>query len=243
MCYAYKPVRLPSGRISMKTATEIRRLLQEGVIHESENGYYYPKATVEVITAGLAVRPMRWDLVPRGFMHQQHLSLPEALKAKDSRAKDSKGFSSYNARIETVQSLWAFKSAWKDGNRGVLPVEAWRERPNMDGAPANFRGREYEVSTGQVHFLAALYDTWKSRDGDVLDSCTVITGPSDKIPELQAIWHERTPILLDENTAEVWMDPATTPDQAMAILRGAPVPPLTIHEVEPKPRKLKKKSG
>ena len=93
MCYAYKPVRLPSGGISMKTTVEIRRLLQEGVIRESENGYYYPKATVEVITANLIVKPMRWDLIPRGFQQQQHLSLPEALKAKDSRAKDSKGFS------------------------------------------------------------------------------------------------------------------------------------------------------
>ncbi len=198
---------------------------------------------VEVITsdrnADTAVRPMRLDLIPRSFMQQQPLNLPEALKAKDSRAIDSKGFSSYNARIETVQSLWAFKSAWKDGNRGIMPVASWRERPNMDGAPAAFRGREYEVSPKpeQAHFLAALYDTWTSREGDALDSCTVITGPSDAIPALQAIWHERTPIVLDAQAAKAWIDPATTPDQAMAILRGAPVLELTVHEI-PKPEKV-----
>jgi putative SOS response-associated peptidase YedK len=169
-------------------------------------------------------------------MRQAKLSLPEAIKAKNSRARDSKGFSSYNARIETVQNLWAFKPSWKAGRRGVMPVDAWKERPNMDGAPPEFKGREYEVSVEQPHFLAALYDTWTGRDGETLDSCTVITGPSDDIPPLQGIYHERTPILLDEAAAEAWLDPKTPPEIAYEILRGAPVPVLTVTEILKPPK-------
>jgi putative SOS response-associated peptidase YedK len=168
----------------MATAVDVRRMQREGIVKETPDGFMYAKDTVGVtIARGMDVLtlPMRWDLIPAGFMRQEHLSLPEAIKAKNSRAKGSKGFSSYNARIETVQNLWAYKSSWNSGRRGIMPVAAWKERPNMDGAPPEFKGREYEVSVEQPHFLAALYDTWTGRDGETLNSCTVITGPSDDI--------------------------------------------------------------
>ena len=241
MCYAYKPVRLPSGRLTKMFDKEVRRLLRDGIIKETSDGFYYPKATVEVMTAGGEVKPMRWDLIPSGFLRQYGFTLPEVIRKKNSRAKNPDtgrnwGFDTYNSRIETVSSLWSFKDAWKTGKRGLVPVEAWRERPNMDGAPNEFTGREYEVSLDSPHFLAALFDTWKSKDGETLDSCTIITGPSDEIPALQGIYHERTPIVLDDQTAEAWIDPTTTPEMAMAMLKGAPVPELKITEIT-KPKK------
>jgi putative SOS response-associated peptidase YedK len=243
MCYAYKPVRLPSGKLSMKTDAEVRRLLREGLIKESPNGFYYPKANVEVITAGYQVKPMRWDLIPADYLRRYHLSLEEVKKKKASKAINPEtgkrwGFDTYNARLETVPTTYSFKPAWKKGQRCVMPVEAWRERPNMDGAPKEFTGREFEVQllNPEPHFLAGLYDTWTSPSGDRLDSCTVITGPSDEIPVLQGIYHERTPIVLTEAAAESWLDPDLTPDAAYSLLKGITSPALAVTEVLKEPK-------
>jgi putative SOS response-associated peptidase YedK len=239
MCYAYKPVRTPSGTILMHTVPEIRRLEREGKIREVEGEFYFAKDTVPVIIAGGAVVPMRWDLIPSGFLRGESATATEAVRKKNSRALNpatgkSWGFSSYNARMETVRSLWAFKDAWSAGRRGIMPVEAFKERPNMEGAPAEFTGREYEISLDRPYFLAALYDTWTSRDGERLDSCTVVTGPSDNVPAVRAIWHERVPILLSEESCAAWLDPKTTPEAAWALLRSALspfAPQLTVAEI------------
>jgi putative SOS response-associated peptidase YedK len=239
MCYAYKPVRLPSGKLSMKTDVEVRRLLREGVIHESPNGFYYPKATVEVFRGGpegLEVRPMRWDLIPADYLRRYQLPLADLVKKKASRAKNPEtgkawGFDTYNARLETIPTTYSFKGAWKKGQRCVMPVSAWRERPNMDGAPKEFTGREYEVHLKEPHFLAGLFDTVTAADGQSLESCTVITGSSEGIPEIRDIWHERTPIVLNEEAAEVWLDPELSPEAAYAFLRGVSSPKIEIVEV------------
>jgi putative SOS response-associated peptidase YedK len=234
MCYAYKPGRLPGLRVPENAS-------------ETADGFYYARDTVPVLRSGDELRLMRWDLIPRGFLRLEKVTLAEAVRKKNSRAVNpetgkSWGFSSYNARIETVENLWTFKEAWRDGNRAVLPVEAFRERPNMDGAPEDSKGREYEVRLDGVYFLAALFDTWKSKDGETQESCTVITGPSDGVPALQAIWHERVPILLSREACKAWLDPATRPREAMALLRAAAVPPLTVAEV-PRPASPTEGSG
>jgi putative SOS response-associated peptidase YedK len=228
MCYAYKPASLPGIRVA-------------GGAAETADGFYYAKDTVPVLLPGDDVRLMRWDLVPRRFLSREKPTLAEAIRKKNSRAVNPEtgktwGFSSYNARLETLEKLWTFKEAWRDGNRGVIPVEAFRERPNMDGAPEESKGREYEVRLDAPHFLAVLFDAWKSRDGETLESCTVITGPSDDIPALQSIWHERVPILLSAEACEIWLDPATSPRTALALLWDAPVPRLTVQEVPQAPK-------
>ena len=111
----------------------------------------------------------------------------------------------------------------------------------MDGAPEESKGREYEVTLDQTYFLAALYDTWTSKDGESLESCTVITGPSDDIPELQGIYHERVPILLTAEDRKAWLDPATPPKAAMALLRAEAVPPMSVREIPKKPKVEKEK--
>ena len=101
----------------------------------------------------------------------------------------------------------------------------------MDGAPPEFKGREYIVELPRPMYLAALWEIWVSVDKEKIWSCTVITGPSDQVPELQAIWHERTPIVLSEEDAEIWINPRVPVKAAMELLRGAQSPPLKITEV------------
>lgn len=227
MCYAYKP----------PEADERAGTFRKGA---GGDEFRFARDTVPVVTAGGAVRPMRWDLVPAGFLGRERPGLAEALRKKNSRAKNPAtgrawGFSSYNARVETVDVLWAFRDAWRAGRRGAMPVAAFRERPNMDEAPAAFRGREYEVGLAEPRFLAALHDVWIARDGERLESCTVITAPSDDVPEIRAIWHERVPVLLTDDECAEWLDPATSPARARAILRDARPPALAVRDITAPP--------
>jgi putative SOS response-associated peptidase YedK len=141
MCYAYKSAYAATGEILGRSLPDTRRLIREGKIVEVDGEFHFPKDTVPVIVAGGAVRPMRWDLIPAGFMRGEKPDLAGAVRKKNSRAINpatgkSWGFSSYNARVETVRTLWAFKDAWQAGQRAIMPVAAFRERPNMDDAPA-----------------------------------------------------------------------------------------------------------
>lgn len=237
MCYAYKPAALPGIQIPA-----------EALPAETAQGFYFAKDSVPVFLADGTMRLMRWDLIPRGFLKNEPTSIAEAIRKKNSRAINpatgkSWGFSSYNARLETVDTLWAFKDSWRDGNRGVIPVESFRERPNMEEAPAEARGREFEIVLPARRYLAVLHDTWTAVNGEAVESCTVITGPSDEVPEVRAIWHERVPILLTTEAARTWLAPATSGKAAKALLLAAKPPPLTVREVPKSEKTARRNSG
>src|SRR4051812_16250261 len=132
MCYAYKPVKDPAtGKIWKVNYRDFRKLVQEGNIKETSDGYYYAKATVPVIIleeGDYKVVPMRWDLVPRDYMAEHpEMDLAAVLKKKNSRAKNPEtqrpwGFDSFNARKETLASRPAFRQSWKERLRCVMPA-------------------------------------------------------------------------------------------------------------------------
>jgi putative SOS response-associated peptidase YedK len=240
MCYGFYPVKGTEGGTDWVDRQEFFRLEREGKIVIRKDGFHYARDTVGSVLFRdheFQVKPMRWDLVPRGFLAEESdLTLPDILKKKNSRAKNpvtgkSWGFDSYNARIETVASLWSFKQPWQEGLRCVLPAIAFKERPNMDGAPAQFKGKEYEVKLNGTYYLGGIYDTWE-RKGQSLDSCSVLTMSSEGNAKIRRIWHERIPIVLTEQEALQWLDPKTTPDQAMKLCKLLSADNLEIIEVQ-----------
>jgi putative SOS response-associated peptidase YedK len=190
---------------------------------------------------------VRWDLVPRDFLSSEpSFPLSEILKKKNSRAKNpatgkSWGFDSYNARVETIASLASFKKPWQEGLRCILPTQAFKERPNMDGAPAAFKGKEYVIKLDGTYFLGGIYDTWE-RKSEKLDSCTIITMSSKGNAKIEGIWHERIPLILTEQEALRWLDPKTTPDQAMHMCKQLSADRMEISEVEKPAAKPKPES-
>lgn len=48
-----------------------------------------------------------------------------------------------------------------------------------------------------------LWDTWKSPDGDIVNSCTIITTTPN---ELMAGLHDRMPVILSRDSERVWLD-------------------------------------
>lgn len=222
MCYAYKPVYGHDGTLYKVPHREFQIMIRDGRIVPGSDGYHYARDTVGVLAlrgSVIAALPMRWDLIPRDFLSEENPTLEQMVRKKNSRAKNPTtgkawGFSSYNARMETVDQLWAFRRSWREGRRCAVPVASFKERPNMENAPPEFRGREYEILLDGTFYLAGIHDTWESRNGGSLDSFTVLTLDSKGNPLLESIWHERIPVLLTEAQVQSWLDPGMTPEAA-----------------------------
>lgn len=239
MCYGYKPVKGKDGRFTLVDPKTLRKLEDEGKIIYSSDGYHYAKAAVGVLflkDGNLTLLPMRWDLVPRDFMIEHpEFDLATVIKKKNSRAKNPDtqkawGFDSFNARKETLASRPAFRKPWKEGLRCVMPVEAFQERANMDGAPAEFKNRSWEITLDTPAYLGGIYDTWERNVGR-LDSCTVITMDSEGHEKLRSIWHERHPLILREDQVEEWLDPKTKVERAREMVQQFDPNRMSITEI------------
>ncbi|PRZ43344.1 putative SOS response-associated peptidase YedK [Antricoccus suffuscus] len=125
---------------------------------------------------------MRWGLIP-------------------SWAKETKiGARMINARIESVASTSAFRTAYRR-RRCIVPVDGWYEwRPNPDG---NGKQPFYMTAPdGHSLSLAGLWEIW--HDGDQrLTTFTILTMPSQG--QLMQI-HDRMPFILGRDDITTWLD-------------------------------------
>jgi putative SOS response-associated peptidase YedK len=234
MCYAFTPVLNPQGGLVWLPKTTLDKFSRLGLILQRPDGFYYARDDVKVfywIEDHVDTDWMRFDLVPPFFMQKENLSKGEMIKRKESQAKGSKGFNSWNAKMETIESLPSFREAWRLGQRMVVPVSKFKERPNMENAPPEFRGKEYEIQLPTGHYLAGIWSDWKNGNGEDLKSFAISTVSSSGNEKLRGIWHERCPVILEEAQVQEWLDPQTSPAKAkeMCVLFSAHN--MTINEV------------
>jgi len=223
MCYAFKTVRDQDGSLHKIQHRDFVKLLQNHKIIEKEDGFYYARDQVPLMIqaeSGLKISLMRWDLIPSFYLAQEKLSYAEVQKKKVSKSinpftKKSYGFSSYNARIETVQNLPTFRKPLMLGQRGIIPVIAFKEYPNSDEAPSDKKNQAYTLELDQVFYFACLYDIWYDKNNTAYFSCANITLSSSGNRVLEKIWHERVPALLNEDQALCWIDPKTPANIAL----------------------------
>jgi len=147
---------------------------------------------------------MRWGLLP-------------------SWAKDAKiGASLINARVETVATKPAFRSAWKS-RRCLVPASGYYEWRLEDGVKQPYWIHD---ATGPILMFAGLWENWKSPGGDWLQSFTIITQAAvGRMLEL----HDRTPLMLKPTVLGDWLHGSV--DDAQAIAANAGVPAVAWHPV------------
>src|SRR5947208_10146764 len=62
----------------------------------------------------------------------------------------------------------------------------------------------FEVGEGEVFAFAGLWDQWRSPDGEIIESCTILTiGPNALVADL----HDRMPVIVTRDKYDVWLDP------------------------------------
>jgi putative SOS response-associated peptidase YedK len=136
---------------------------------------------------------LRWGLIP-------------------SWSKDAKiAYKFTNARAETVADKPSFRSAFKQ-RRCLIPASGFYEwkRDAKQKQPFFIRPRDEELFS-----FAGLWETWHDREGEIIESCAVITTEAN---ELMRPIHDRMPVILDPESEAVWLDPHAATEDLRSLL-------------------------
>lgn len=127
---------------------------------------------------------MRWGLVPEWVKNPQDFPLI------------------INARAETMGEKASFRSALKN-RRCIVPASGYYEwRKNSDGSKTP---HYITLKDGNPMLFAGFHSTWMGPDGEEIDTAAIVTIASEG--EMQDL-HDRTPAILDEKQAAIWLDTA-----------------------------------
>ncbi len=140
---------------------------------------------------------VRWGLVPRW--------------AKDP----SIGNKMINARSETLAEKPSFRTALKR-HRCLIPADGFYEWKAT--AAGGKQPIHIGIQDGSPFAFAGLTERWLSPDGEVLDTCTIITTQANA---LLAVMHDRMPVIIAPAAYARWLDVAV-PDVSDLF---APYPP------------------
>lgn len=136
----------------------------------------------------------------------------------------SAGGKHINARMETIFDKRIFAEAVKS-RRCLVVVDGFYEW-KREGKGASAKSQPYRIHfAGDVPFaLAGIYERWSTKDGEVVESCAIITGPSHGVV---AELHDRTPLVVPRREADAWLSREADP-RAMLDSFAASSPPWVI---------------
>jgi len=146
-----------------------------------------------------------------------------------SWAKDSAiAYKLINARSETASEKPSFRSAFKH-RRCLIPTDGFYEWQHSEDGKAKKQPYFFSLKDGNPFALAGLWESWKSPDGEVIESCTILTTEANDI--LRPI-HDRMPVILESKGWDMWLDPSfDNKNELQAILKPYPAEAMTAHPV------------
>jgi putative SOS response-associated peptidase YedK len=152
---------------------------------------------------------LRWGLIP--------------FWAKDEQI----GYKMINARSETVAEKRTFAQSLKR-RRCLVIADGFFEWQKLEDKKIKIP--MYITLKSQRPFgFAGLYDTWKSKDGKVIKSCTIITTRPNEL--LEPI-HNRMPVIIPETDRGLWLDRSIEdPEQFTRLFTPYPARDMIAYEV------------
>ena len=131
-------------------------------------------------SGGLEEANQRWGLIP-------------------SWAKDPKiGVQCINARAETISAKPSFREAFQK-RRCLVPADGFWEWETIGKKKIPWK---FTRPDGEEFCLAGLWESWMS-EGEPLESFMIITTSPN---ELVRSVHNRMPVILSPNEAEIWLE-------------------------------------
>jgi putative SOS response-associated peptidase YedK len=187
-----------------------------------------PSRPLEVVRVrrggnGRHLEEMRWGLVPTW--------------AKDPKIGNRLAL----ARAETAATTAAFRDAFR-WRRCLVAVDGFYEWHRAEASKSGASKRASSKGTGpstpyfvrradhKPFALAGLWSRWTSPDGEVLETCAIVTQPAR--PPLDAI-HDRMPLVLEPAIWDQWLDPQLTDATSLAPLLEPRTPDLVAYPVSP----------
>jgi putative SOS response-associated peptidase YedK len=170
-----------------------------------------PVAAVRLAREGTAreLVLLRWGLIP-------------------SWAQDpSVGSRLINARSETVAEKPSFRYAFKS-RRCLVPADGFYEWQCQE------RGRQpffIRMREGTSFAIAGLWEHWQGPEGEVIESCTLLTTAAN---EMMRLLHDRMPVILNPKDYDLWLDPAVQKREALLpLLRPYDAEAMVAYPVRP----------
>lgn len=123
-----------------------------------------------------------------------------------------------NARAETVAEKPAFKRAFHR-RRCLVPADGFFEwqKEAGEGAAKGLKTPHWIHLPGGVPFaMAGLWEKWAPTDADPMHTFTIIT--TQAVPSIRDI-HPRMPVILPPEDYAGWLDPDTSTDTLLSLLR------------------------
>jgi putative SOS response-associated peptidase YedK len=149
-----------------------------------------PTQNVPIVRVGNGARRFalaRWGLIP-------------------SWAKEpNTGYSTINARAETVASKPAFRAAFRH-RRCLIPADGFYEWQSISGSKTK-QPWFIALADRKPMAFAGLWERWRGLEGEELDSCSIIVTTANAL--MQPI-HERMPVILAPDAWDAWLEPAAT---------------------------------
>ena len=125
--------------------------------------------------------PLRWGLVP--------------FWAKDAKF----AYTTINARAEEVAAKPAYREAFKK-RRCLIPADAFYEWQRIDTKTKH--PFAFALKSGEPYALAGLWERWQPKEGDALETFTILTTDPNQLMEPI---HNRMPVILAPRDYPRWL--------------------------------------
>lgn len=143
-----------------------------------------PVVIIREETTGNKLSEVRWGLIPHW-------------------AKDEKiGNKLINARAETVQEKPSFRDAFKS-RRCLIPATGffeWKHHGRMK------QPYFIKMKNGGLFAMAGVWESWRSPDGKIIESCSIITTEANGIV---GKIHDRMPVIIPAQSYGLWLSSAS----------------------------------
>ena len=131
-------------------------------------------------------------------------------------AKDRKiGYKMINARAESVADKPAFRAAFRQ-RRCLIPATGFFEWSHKNKTKQPYF---IKLKDSNILAFAGLWEHWAGRDGEVIDSCTIITtGANETVGNI----HDRMPVIIEPKLYDRWLDPGAEETNLLSLFTPFP---------------------
>jgi len=150
-----------------------------------------------------------------------------------SNAKKKPDFQPINARAETVDFKWPFKTAFARHQRCLIPASGFYEwkRKKDKNLPWHIQPEDEPFFA-----FAGLYDHWESGDSGLCTFTIITTSANPKMQKL----HDRMPVVLLPDEFEIWLSHSPAdPSSLKELCRPLPNDLINLYPVSTKVNNFK----
>lgn len=152
---------------------------------------------------------LKWGLIPHDSKHEKM------------------GFQMINAKSETLLDKKMFLEL-VESKRCIILSDGFYEWKKVDGKKQPYR---IFLKDQKVFAFAGLRAVYQRSDGTKVHSATILTTQANDL--IQDI-HDRMPVILDENSSKIWLNPNETDlIKLTALLKPYDADRMSLHPVSP----------